>query len=78
MTHQINSLLAACVKFMELWAICLVDCDLIEAYNEPYPLPAVLLFLKSSNLKVCELDLILAVVQWCIHQKDKLIILVNF
>ena len=71
-THQINSLLAACLKFMELWAMYLVDCNLIDAYNEPYPLPAVILFLKSSNLKVCELDLFLAVVQWCVHQKDKL------
>ena len=70
--HQINSLLTACVNFMEDWASFLVYCDFEVPHDDPFPLPVLIAFLKSSNLAVCELDLFLAIIQWCDLQKDKL------
>jgi len=71
-THQIDTLITACVNFMEDRASFLVYCDFEETHSDPYPLPAIVAFLKSSDLDVCELDLFLSIVLWCENQKDLL------
>ena len=70
--HEFKSLLTACISFMEEWASFLVYCDFDVDHDEPFPLPAIVAFLKSSNLEVFELDLFLGIVEWYELQKDML------
>lgn len=66
--HDYNMLLERCITFLEAKAkkvIC----------NEGFfslPLSVMLAFTSSYKLKVGELSLFLAVVEWCKHQKEKL------
>ena len=70
--HQLETLLVACVHFMEIYAEFIVSLGIYAdlGFNSE-PLPLIVAFIKSSKLEVREVDLFRAAVEWCKRQKKR-------
>ena len=63
MKYQLDSVLEKCIRYMEENAYRIVECGSLSG-PKPYPLPAVIEFLKSSDLEVNEFWLFDKVNEW--------------